>query len=593
MNEESNFEFRKANEIKLTLKSHPIFGEEDDIHKYKNVAIRLSHAFVKLDLPVTVALTGDFGSGKTSIIYMALSSTGYEKKDIKEIHQRGGGFKILKSTKNKIKPVNIGLIYFDAKLWEDYSDLFSALMLLIMEEFKKHLNLKSFKSFKRSIVKIITSSTIQIMANKIGITDIDKLKKKIKSKTDLLISDAKERLELRKEIKNIFKEIDTIIKKEDTGNKNVRILLILDNLDRISPEKAINLLTSIYQYIPHDMEIFVLACFNRALIDQEIVRKFGISDTTSFLSKYIDFFWAMPLPKREGYLKIIKKYLEKAPDSCLEGLKIDYIFAGMLHKAGVTNIRMLEMILKRFILNLNFHVESPIKLPHRKTDDYLKHPYLFSLNLDNKQYFRDGKVSDSIRDIFNSNGQTLSTEAILSKIDGKHWKIEDSPREYLIKDTKTQRECLIKDTKIQLKVFGVFNKLEFDLIKVIGQFYKVLIYLKWEWLYDAFYKVGQSGGSIYKKVSEIIRKERKEELKTERKVNIETIISEIKPDTVRKKIHEDPNLESFLSSYLYLTSWANPGDSLIKSFEGEYDISEEIIKRTAEELREGTESFKF
>jgi putative CRISPR-associated protein (TIGR02619 family) len=77
-------------------------------------------------------------------------------------------------------------------------------------------------------------------------------------------------------------------------------------------------------------------------------------------------------------------------------------------------------------------------LYHRGKMPVLENQYLFCLNPDYKQYLNDGEVNSELKKGFEENKQSLSTDAVVSKIEEKHWRIVDGKRGYKIEDTETQ-----------------------------------------------------------------------------------------------------------------------------------------------------------
>jgi len=85
-------------------------------------------------------------------------------------------------------------------------------------------------------------------------------------------------------------------------------------------------------------------------------------------------------------------------------------------------------------------------LTHKKLTD----TYLFSLELNYKQYLKDGKVNDTLIKAFENSEQSLSRDAEISKIDEKNWKIKDGLKRYRIEDTDTWLN-IYTDTPLERK----------------------------------------------------------------------------------------------------------------------------------------------
>ncbi len=334
-----------------------VISQKDDTHGYYDIAKQIARAFLDFKLPVTVVLSGGYGSGKSSIVAMALKELKFPELSIKEMIEERKTVGLQKSGTKKSPP--LGVVFLDAGLWEDTPNLFSVLLLSIAKQF----GVEKIKSVKDSLKKVFFVS-ISIL-NIIGVTKLDPDEVKRFGKhimrrdkvTDQVIQDVANRQRLRDEVGKIFKYVLNEIEEIKKGPQ-ARLLVILDNLDRVTPEQTLDLLISIHLYIPKDTSIFILTCFDREFIENHITEKFGIADSTAYLSKYIDFFWGMPLPKRKYFDQVVSKLLngKEVPEQCFK--KDEFylkILEGMLYRAGVVTPKMLEMILRRFIFLLNFY----------------------------------------------------------------------------------------------------------------------------------------------------------------------------------------------------------------------------------------------
>jgi hypothetical protein len=69
------------------------------------------------------------------------------------------------------------------------------------------------------------------------------------------------------------------------------------------------------------------------------------------------------------------------------------------------------------------------------------------LNPSYTQYLKVGNVNDNLEKEFEDRRQFLSTEAKVSKIDDKQWKIEDGEMQYRIEDTEKRLDIYKKKNK--------------------------------------------------------------------------------------------------------------------------------------------------
>jgi hypothetical protein len=450
-----------------------VVSSKDDTHGYHDIAKQIADAVLEFKTPVTVALSGVYGSGKSSIAAMALKELGFRESAIRGIIEERGA-KVLKcqirqSAKYQ-RRVSLAVSFFDAALWEDIPDLFEALMLCLVNQFGEPVR----KAAKDSLRKALHGALFVSYA--LGVTkaapaDIEQFKDGMKTGVDVIVKSAEDRLSLRKNVGDILKHMVAGVKQDETSE--CRLLVILDNLDRVEPEQTLNLLKSIYLYISKkidsdDIPIFILACFDREIIEHFLAVK-GIADTTSYLSKYIDYFWSMPLPKRKGVDAVVSKLLKDAPEHCFdEDNNYPKVLEGMLHRAGVTTPKMLEMVLRRFNFLLHFY-----------------------------------------------------------------WKLKPTPTLEELYRKVSNKADLLKEG------FG---------LRAAGYFYSSLMYMRWPWLYNAFYLLGLSGKQLGTNQS------------------TEEVISELAQFCKKEKLQNDPYAISFLQYYHCTTLYFNPGVHLPKGF---------------------------
>jgi len=82
--------------------------------------------------------------------------------------------------------------------------------------------------------------------------------------------------------------------------------------------------------------------------------------------------------------------------------------------------------------------------------DDSKKEYLFSLNINNKQYLKDTEIDGQLRKIFKDNKISLSNSASISKIDNNTWEINDEVCTYRI-EYVTKELKVYRDTELEFK----------------------------------------------------------------------------------------------------------------------------------------------
>ncbi|MBI4316933.1 MAG: hypothetical protein HY675_00465 [Chloroflexi bacterium] len=349
------------------FRSSPVILEAEDTHGYFGVAKNIAEAIREFDPPATVALCGSYGSGKSSIVSMALTSLGFCKDTVIDLIRGTDSATTEGTTTSPMCRANascgqlsLGVVFFDASLWQDNPSLFGALLLSMAKQF-------GISDGLTAAIKSIGLSfwaTLSYLGAVGSLSDAKKeaeaIKQMSQTRCDQVTLDAENRLTLKKEIREFLGRLTKKISEanDGVGPHEVRLVVILDNLDRVLPSQTLDLLRDVHTYIGNnrDMPVTVLACFDRELIEGFMSRQLGIKDTAGYLCKYVDFFFGMPLPKDSYIEKVISKHLELAPSGFAEPIKkLKSIFSAMLHSSGPTNPRILEVVLRRFkfLLHLN------------------------------------------------------------------------------------------------------------------------------------------------------------------------------------------------------------------------------------------------
>lgn len=351
----------------MPFRSRIVTDADEDTHLYYGTAREIAKAILELEVPVTVALSGQYGSGKSSIVAMALKELGFSEATVRAAIERGDpkGLQppIEISGKNQDLP-SLGAVYLDTSLWEDSSDLFGTLLLLLAKQFEVERDVTD--SLKK--VLLVSFSVLNARATGMKPGDVEDLRKTISNQINTITKDAAARLQLKDEVRKILNRVLEKTREQQNASGS-RLLIILDNLDRIPPEQTMKLLRSIHMYVPKDKDtpVFVLACFDREVLDRFLMKELDITESTTYLSKYIDLFWGMPLPKRTAIGQVISKFLKQAPQNCFAGHEnFQQVLARMLERAGVANVKVLEMILRRFIWALRSSWDTAPRIPYGK-----------------------------------------------------------------------------------------------------------------------------------------------------------------------------------------------------------------------------------
>lgn len=249
----------------------PIENNSEDKLKMSRYGNVLSNFIKSSDTPLTVGLQGEWGTGKTSMLYMLLEH--FKKENIATSWVNTWEYSMFRSSGETTPAILKGML--------------TNLKLSCESEGKWTIEEKSKDSVKK-VFKFLGNVANQVISNQTGV-DIK----------DAATNNETEREQA--EIAEIKKEIEQIITKliEDTNNEYQKVVFLVDDLDRIPPEQAVEVLESLKNLFDVPNCVFVLA------IDYDVVvkgleSKFGKKteenerEFRSFFDKIIQVPFSMP-----------------------------------------------------------------------------------------------------------------------------------------------------------------------------------------------------------------------------------------------------------------------------------------------------------
>lgn len=209
----------------------------DDKFSIENYINGLSNFIIECETPLTIAIQGDWGTGKTSIMYQVEKRLNPEKQDKK-----------------------IQTIFFNTWQYSQF-DMGNNLAVALITDLISELNVEDSKKkqfFKKA--KGALSKGLEYVNLDFGILNGEKLTEKFQ---DLIIGFG----ERTDNIKHLKENLQDIINDAIKENKSDRIVIFIDDLDRLVPEKAIELLEVLKLFLDCEHCVFVLA------IDYNVVVK--------------------------------------------------------------------------------------------------------------------------------------------------------------------------------------------------------------------------------------------------------------------------------------------------------------------------------
>ncbi len=245
----------------------PTLSIDDDLFNVKLYVDGLGSFIRECNTPMTIAIQGDWGSGKTSIMNMV----------------------------NQTIPKEVKRIWFNTWQYSQFNmgdDLPIALMSSLIEKLEKQSTESSIKLGLQKSVRRIQKNikpSIVALAGIAGGERIASLTEDVLNDQDATIADVVENL------KDQFQDfIDHIC----SSSKSDRIVIFIDDLDRLQPEKAVELLEVLKIFLDCERCVFVLA-IDYEVVSQGIRKKFGdsigIAKGRSFFDKIIQVPFKMPV----------------------------------------------------------------------------------------------------------------------------------------------------------------------------------------------------------------------------------------------------------------------------------------------------------
>lgn len=247
---------------------------EDDRFKITKYINGLTGFILECNTPMTIAIQGDWGSGKTSMMNMI-------KEQLRD--------QVVTSWFNtwQYSQFNMGdalAVSFLARLLSD----------LVTEEDKKEGRDKKIKK----MISLLAKSVVVIAAGAFaGDVAAEQAKEMTKPKDEKQEEKAVDLPQVIKELKDQF-QAAVNNKIEQEGKKNKRLVIFVDDLDRLHPGKAVELLEVLKLFLDCENCVFVLA-IDYAVVSQGVKQKYGelIGEEKgkSFFDKIIQVPFKMPV----------------------------------------------------------------------------------------------------------------------------------------------------------------------------------------------------------------------------------------------------------------------------------------------------------
>jgi hypothetical protein len=310
----------------LGLRDIPLEKLEDESLGLSDYAHALSDFILQCETPLTIALQGDWGSGKTSMMNLI-------KMNIEQAK-------------------NIHTIWFNTWQFSQF-EMQSELSISMLSHFVDALDLDENKTAKkllsgmRKLGKFVAAGAADILGGEAAKEIVEKVADKIGGGE----------LDSAMQIKKLKTEIENLVKTKIAKDNKDRIVVFVDDLDRLLPEKAVELLEVFKLFLDTPGCVYVLAC-DYQVVSQGLKKKFGVvSDELkgkSFFDKIIQLPFSMPLGQYD-----VKNYIKRLLDNMGVSYKDDDItvYADMVNYSIGFNPRSMKRLFNSLLL-LNLVAEK-------------------------------------------------------------------------------------------------------------------------------------------------------------------------------------------------------------------------------------------
>jgi hypothetical protein len=264
----------------LGLTDKPVGSLAEESLGVKDYMEALSNFIETCETPMTIAIQADWGAGKTSMMNLVKERL---------------------SQKNK----NIETIWFNTWQFSQF-DMGDDLPISLLSQFVKRLGGEDSGEVVKKLAGLTKKAGGMLAKVALGSAAGDLLDGGGKVVDALFDNDT---LDVSEQIVKLKQDIETIVEKKITKDGNDRVVVFIDDLDRLVPEKAVELLEVMKLFLDIPRCVFVLAVDYNVVI-KGLEKKFGsnVDDLKgkSFFDKIIQLPFNLPVAQYD-----VSKYFKE------------------------------------------------------------------------------------------------------------------------------------------------------------------------------------------------------------------------------------------------------------------------------------------
>lgn len=237
------------------LSDNPIECEDQDSLTFCEVADIFSKMILECDTPFTIGINGEWGSGKTSLMKLIKAK--------------------IESKINQEKESKICTTWFDTWNFANEKEIWKLLMISLIEDLDKdslqELDLEKLLSSVFNLGEVVTmaytTGGINLYSSRKNIIESTKsIFDARKSKEEAILKDK------IRSIKSFRQDFEKLVQKT-VGDKG-RYIIFIDDLDRVTPNKTIDIIESVKTFLDCERCVFVIG-YDYNYLNACIENKYG------------------------------------------------------------------------------------------------------------------------------------------------------------------------------------------------------------------------------------------------------------------------------------------------------------------------------
>lgn len=313
----------------------PLSGRSEDIFAVGKYINGLSSFILECDTPMTVAVQGDWGSGKTSFMMLIQEALGE----------------------------NVLPVWFNTWQFSQFN-LGDRLPLLLVSRLIDSLGLKgiqtdSIKSSLRTLGGVLFRVGLSAASTVTGL-DVAGAAEEAMSSGEEDVTEAISTLKDRFQ-DCVKKALEEANKKEQKAD---RVVFFVDDLDRLEPARAVELLEVLKLFLDCDKCVFLLA-IDYSVVSQGIRQKYGeslgVDKGRSFFDKIIQLPFKMPVAhyKIGNFIQAAMEQMHLSVDNAAP-------YVSLIQTSIGYNPRGMKRLLNAFLLLQRIHSDEHLDQEHEK-----------------------------------------------------------------------------------------------------------------------------------------------------------------------------------------------------------------------------------